>query len=258
MATNQLPLFSDQSQDLPLCACGCGEPVRKSRGGWNKFINGHVWKGRKKTEEHKRHIGLSNKGKAGFKGKDNPNWGGKLCTPEWREKQSKAHKDQKATEETRRKLSIAGTGRKHSDETKARMSKAQSGEKNAMFGKYGELNPNYGNKYTDEQLLKMMGPNHWNWQGGKTNDQYCDAWNDPVYKQDIKKRDGNACMSSGCRHNSDNLPMHIHHIDYDKKNCHFSNLITVCNSCNARANFNRDEWTIFYRDILKAKYGYKY
>ena len=34
----------------------------------------------------------------------------------------------------------------------------------------------------------------------------------------------------------------VHHIDYDKDNCDKDNLITLCNACNIRVNFNRKVW----------------
>ena len=44
-------------------------------------------------------------------------------------------------------------GRVHTDAAKKKMSRAQSGENNAMYGvhRFGEDNPNYGNKWTEEQ-----------------------------------------------------------------------------------------------------------
>ena len=50
----------------------------------------------------------------------------------------------------------------------------------------------------------------------------------------------------------------IHHIDYDKKNCHPSNLITVCIGCNGRANTDRDWHKSWYQTIMSKKFGYKY
>ena len=40
--------------------------------------------------------------------------------------------------------------------------------------------------------------------------------------------------------------LHIHHIDYDKLNCKPENLITLCHSCHAKSNYNRDYWFAFY------------
>ena len=45
----------------------------------------------------------------------------------------------------------------------------------------------------------------------------------------------------------------IHHIDYDKQNCKENNLITLCDSCNNRANSNRNYWIEFYTKKVEVK-----
>jgi hypothetical protein len=61
-------------------------------------------------------------------------------------------------------------------------------------------------------------------------------------------KDGYECKNPLCKQNSDKLCGH--HIDYDKKNCSPGNVITVCFSCNARANFNREFWQRHYKEII--------
>jgi 5-methylcytosine-specific restriction endonuclease McrA len=34
----------------------------------------------------------------------------------------------------------------------------------------------------------------------------------------------------------------VHHLDYDKGNNNYENLVLLCNSCHAKTNTNRDEW----------------
>lgn len=45
----------------------------------------------------------------------------------------------------------------------------------------------------------------------------------------------------------------VHHIDYDKKNNNPENLITLCHSCHAKTNSNREYWTktLLERNIHK-------
>jgi len=100
--------------------------------------------------------------------------------------------------------------------------------------------------------LSRFGSGHPNWQGGISYEPYCPVWKDKEYKQDIRNRDGNKCLNPYCSKNGSKL--HIHHIDYNKKNCHPSNLITVCNSCNSRANIDRDWHTTWYQAIIKNRY----
>jgi hypothetical protein len=111
------------------------------------------------------------------------------------------------------------------------------GKNNGMFGKYGSLHPN--------------------WEGGISKEPYCHIWGDQEYKQDISLRDNYICQNPDCWHTTDHLPLHRHHIDYDKMNCHPWNLITLCCSCNSRANFNRKHWKRLYQNILFQKYNYR-
>ena len=34
----------------------------------------------------------------------------------------------------------------------------------------------------------------------------------------------------------------VHHIDYDKENLDFDNLISLCHSCHGKTNFNQNYW----------------
>jgi len=99
--------------------------------------------------------------------------------------------------------------------------------------------------------LSKSGSNHYNWKGGISCEPYCDAWADKEYKESIKERDNYQCQNPDCWGTSKRLT--IHHIDYDKKNCNPSNLITVCNSCNSRANNDREWHKLFYSIIMEKK-----
>ena len=39
----------------------------------------------------------------------------------------------------------------------------------------------------------------------------------------------------------------VHHIDYDKFNNCVANLITLCRSCHAKTNFNRESWIEYFK-----------
>ena len=101
------------------------------------------------------------------------------------------------------------------------------------------------------------GCNGSNWQGGKSFEEYCAVWRDREYKQDLRDRDGNCCLNPYCSSNNPS-DLTIHHIDYDKKNCHPSNLITVCRSCNSCANVNRQWHKAWYQAIMYRRYNYIY
>lgn len=97
--------------------------------------------------------------------------------------------------------------------------------------------------------INMSGINHPQWKGGISCEPYCDSWADKEFKKDILERDNYECQNPDCWQINNQLC--LHHMDYNKKNCNPKNLITLCRSCNARANKNRDVWFKFYSKILK-------
>jgi len=109
--------------------------------------------------------------------------------------------------------------------------------------------------YYRKHSIKTSGTGHWNWKGGISCEPYCDAWVDKEFKEDILERDNYECQNPNCWET--NKKICVHHIDYNKKNCNPNNLITLCASCNSRANFNRKWHKSFYRKIMCHK-GYNY
>lgn len=127
----------------------------------------------------------------------------------------------------------------HSKETKRKMSESHSGRKHTM-----------------EHIISICGSGNPNWRGGVSYDDYCPIWFDKEYKKDIKERDSYTCQNPDCFGNSNNLT--AHHIDYNKKNCQPKNLITLCISCNARANFERKWHKAWYIAIMERRYSNGY
>ena len=163
--------------------------------------------------------------------------------------------------------------RKHSIETKLFMSKKQIGKNNSMYGRLGKNNPNYKggfNKCTDcgkqtsrhdtKRCLKCsikfkIGENHPNWKGGISKAPYSFEFTKEL-KAKIRERDQFKCQRCGLKEknnyrNKKQINLTVHHIDYNKQNCKEDNLITVCNKCNFKANYNRDYWYAFYRYIIE-------
>jgi len=81
---------------------------------------------------------------------------------------------------------------------------------------------------------------------------YCEEWKDAQYKKDIKERDNNECKNPDCWHTSDYLSLIVHHINYDKRDCKPTNLVTACVSCNSRANSNKEYWEDLYSGIVNG------
>jgi len=107
-------------------------------------------------------------------------------------------------------------------------------------------------RWSPEAIDKISGENSYNWRGGITTKPYCPIWIKSGFKENIRKRDNHQCQNPHCRKNSKRIC--VHHIDYIKKNCHPLNLITICNSCNSRANFNREYWQEFYTKVMTKKF----
>jgi len=107
--------------------------------------------------------------------------------------------------------------------------------------------------------IKMSGSGSYMWKGGISCEPYCDVWLDKDFKESIRERDNYICQNPDCWQNIGRVEqLSIHHIDYNKKNCKPSNLITVCRSCNTRANKDREWHKSWYQAILNKRYGYKY
>jgi hypothetical protein len=99
---------------------------------------------------------------------------------------------------------------------------------------------------------KLIGKNANNWKGGLSFEPYSTEFNNSL-KKHIKERDNNKCQNPKCRNNTKII--NIHHIDYNKLNCSELNLITLCTSCNSRANFKRHRWEKLYKRIINEKYN---
>lgn len=258
---------NEKEKPAPLCACGCGGKVNWNRTKWNKYIFGHKVKGKNnplygrdkyKIEKEKTapFCACGCKEKVKWNGKEwskyipGHNTLGRKVSKETCKKLSNRLKGRKATDEARKNMSIAQTGRKPvSDETRRKLSIANSGKKRS---KVSCRNISLG------LMGKYVGPLASNWRGGVSKDPYCDIWKDREYKKDLRARDGHKCQNPECWGNCNHLPLHIHHINYNKEDCNPWNLITVCMGCNSRANTNMKYWENLYQGIMTKKYGYKY
>lgn len=97
----------------------------------------------------------------------------------------------------------------------------------------------------------LSGINSPRWSGGYNEEDYGPEFNKDL-KRSVYKRDGYKCKLCGKKRSKQRLC--AHHIDYDKKNNAFveiiedrndlllNNLITLCDSCHTRTNHNRWFW----------------
>ncbi len=183
-------------------------------------------------------------------------------TEETKRKMSKAHKGldnhqrgKKHTKESKVKMSLANKGKVISKETKKKLSKAGKGNKRALGNKHSAeakrkigsaskgRNPALGKRWKLPEEKKRKGEKHPAWQGGISFEPYSVDWTETL-KKAIRERDKYTCKICGLYGN------HVHHIDYDKKNCNPSNLVTLCHSCHAKTNFNRSNWINYFNSNI--------
>jgi hypothetical protein len=97
-----------------------------------------------------------------------------------------------------------------------------------------------------KERLDIKGDKNPAWNGGSSFEPYSIDWTDTL-KRSIRERDHYICQLCSQYGN------YVHHIDYNKKNCNPSNLITLCVGCNSKVNKNRNYWLNYF--INKQKYG---
>jgi hypothetical protein len=99
---------------------------------------------------------------------------------------------------------------------------------------------------------KYVGKNSFNWHGGVSFIDYPAEFNDDL-REAIRKRDNYKCRL--CLKTREECfldtrkDLCIHHRDYDKKNNNEDNLISLCNTCHLKTNFNREYWKEVFNGI---------
>jgi 5-methylcytosine-specific restriction endonuclease McrA len=92
------------------------------------------------------------------------------------------------------------------------------------------------------------GKNNPNWRDIKLPKIYPLGWTH-IYREQIRMRDDYKCQICGVPEIECNRKLAVHHIDYDKKNIHADNLITLCGRCHGKTDKNRDYWINYLRRI---------
>ena len=209
-------------------------------------------------------------------GKRNKSCGCQKYSEERDKKISESLKNKKResfTDEHRQNLSESLKGKKRTEEQIKNISEGHKGQKPWNKGlkgwNSGKDNPFYGKSHSEEskQIIKekltgrkleeehkknigksIQGGNHPNWQNGKSFEIYPKEFKQ--IKKFILERDNYKCQYPNCTEVHDRL--HVHHIDYDKKNNNPENLITLGTSCHSKTNGknNREYWAKFYQKIM--------
>lgn len=159
---------------------------------------------------------------------------GRIITPEWREKISKAMQGKAnrlgipASEEQKLKQSLSMKGRHLTSEHK---------DKIRCNTPRGKDSPHYIE--------------------GKSYGKYCPKFNNE-FKERVRAFFGYRCIECGDLQNGERLT--VHHVLYNKQTCCDDTIpmfAPLCRSCHAKTNFNREMWETKYAEIIINKYNGK-
>ena len=73
---------------------------------------------------------------------------------------------------------------------------------------------------------------------------------DSNLKESIRLRDNYKCRNCGCSQLENGSMLDVHHIDYDKNNCLYNNLLSLCDSCHPKTNGNREYWKKYFTEMM--------
>jgi len=194
------------------------------------------------------------------KGKKTRYQKGHKCPPEIEKKRIEHIKGYKHTDEWKELMKNKMIGRHMSLETKEKMSNAK--KQNPVRYWLNKKRPEIANLphcWSEGHIPWNKGLEGYNsgdknpqWLGGLSFEPYSPEFNDKL-KEEIRKRDNHTCQE--CNYTEEQLgyTLSVHHIDYDKKNNDKTNLISLCNSCHQKTNFNRENWIDYYHNKQEAK-----
>lgn len=205
----------------------------------NKYAT-YAFLGHHHSEETKKIISLKNKGKTPW------NKGKKVTyiTKEHIRKMQKGLERNGRTSQHCARISEALKGNKNSLGKKWSKEISQEGRRNMSIAHIGKTPWNKGLKGF------LAGPKNNCWKGGISKNPYPAAFNASL-KLEIRSRDDFACQLCGVTELEElfrlGRSLCVNHIDFNKNNCSWWNLNTLCVSCNAKVNHDRSRWTKYFQ-----------
>ena len=120
-----------------------------------------------------------------------------------------------------------------------------AGDKNGFHGKH------HSDEFKREQSIRKGGTGI-----PYENAEYDPEFND-ILKEEIRERDNRVCQVCGMTQEESlmlfNRALHVHHIDFNKKNCDPNNLISLCIKCHFETNTNRSFWKQYFKGLMLIK-----
>ncbi len=110
----------------------------------------------------------------------------------------------------------------------------------------------HSHKISESKIGLYKGKGNPNWRGGISFLPYSSLFSRQL-KERVRVRDNFTCQLCGVPELECNERLSIHHIDYDKTNCDISNLVTLCRSCNSKANSNREYWNEYFKNAMEVQ-----
>lgn len=225
-----------------------GHKINCGRIAWNKGIS--------RTKKEKENISISLKGNIPWnKGNSNKFYFLDIChcgcnnLVYGNHKFIKGHENirRKQSEESKKKRSEIQKRIPKSEETKLKISLSLIGKPSWKKGLKcpqlsGDKNYFYGKKF--------FGEDNPNWNGGISFEPYPLIFNFR-FKEFIRNRDDRICQLCGKNEEENKQRMTVHHIDYIKEHTFEINCISLCRSCNSKANKNREYYTKLFKDKIE-------
>ena len=137
---------------------------------------------------------------------------------------------------------------------KSRLSKLGKCRKDMIGNKFAKGNtPNKTSfkkgEHRSPKTEFKSGKEHIYWKDGKTSEQYGNEFTRQL-KEQIRKRDNYRCQQCFRNQNELRRKLNIHHIDFNKKNNSQNNLISLCDNCHSQTNYNREDWTKYFQNVV--------
>jgi hypothetical protein len=208
--------LSNALKGKPRSSDSCNKQRESVTGNKNHFY------GKKHSEETKRKISESKKGKSPAPNK------GKPCSDITKRKIGDANKGRIHTEEERNKRSAALKGKRRTKEQRIKMSCIQRG-------------------------IPIEAFNGFSWQ------KYCNKFDRPL-KERVRSYFGRMCVHCGKLEKDNGRKLDVHHVNFDKMICCNDVkplFVALCRSCHSKTNHLRDGWEEYFTNMINDKYNGK-